>query len=232
VSGTAPAAIARTEIVLRSKRAGRALAGAAGHHATTAALLVGAGFDSLDSGHGPRWLAWASIVVGAALVVAVIREIRALRRHGVEPDSIPIVDYLAVPLLVLEAVHKHEQGLHLIPWAYGFIALATLARALAWHRLARILRLRLDGVGLDIRLRPFRRVRVAWADLVAVERVAQGLRLGVRGKDEQVLRLGDLLNRAEVEDAILLDFRVRAGVRDEELSATAPSPATPPPSPG
>lgn len=232
MSGSAPAAIARTEIVLRSKRAGRALAGAAGHHATTAALLVGAGFDSLDSGHGPRWLALASIVVGAALVVAVIREIRALRRHGVEPDSIPIVDYLAVPLLVLEAVHKHEQGLHLIPWAYGFIALATLARALAWRRLVRIRRLRLDELGLDIRLRPFRRVRVAWAGLVAVERVTHGLGLAVRGRGERVLRLDDLLNRAEVEDAILAAFRVRAGGGDEELSATGPSGATPPPSPG
>jgi hypothetical protein len=232
VSGPAPAAMTRTEIVLRSKQAGRALAGAAGQHATTAVMLVGAGIDSLDSGHGPNWLAWVSIAVGAALVVAVIREIRALRRHGVEPDAIPIVDYLAVPLLVLEAVHKREQGLHLIPWAYGFIALATLARALAWRRLVRIRRLRLDEAGLDIRLRPFRRVRVAWTDLVVVERVAQGLRLGVRGRDEQLLRLGDLLNRAEVEDAILAAFRVRAGGRDEGLSANGPSRATPPPSPG
>ncbi len=193
-------------------------------------MLVGAGFDSLDSGHGPRWLAWASIVVGAALVVAVIREIRALRRHGVEPDSIPIVDYLAVPLLVLEAVHKYEQGLHLIPWAYGFLALATLVKAAAWSRLVRIRRLRLDEVGLDIRLRPFRRMRVAWIDLVAVERVAQGLGLAVRGRGERVLRLDDLLNRAEVEDAILAAFRVRAARSDEDVPAGGPSRAAPPPS--
>lgn len=210
MSGTVPTVIARTEIVLRSKRAGRALAGAAGQHAATAVMLVGAGFDSLDSGHGPRWLAWASIAVGAALVVAVIREIRALRCHGVEPDALPIVDYLAVPLLVLEAVHKHEQGLRLIPWAYGFIALATLARALAWRRLVRILRLRLDEAGLDIRLRPFRRVRVAWADLASVERVAQGLRLRVRGEGERVVPLADLFNRREVEEAVLTAFASHA----------------------
>ncbi|MBI4917233.1 MAG: hypothetical protein HY825_15450 [Acidobacteria bacterium] len=230
MSGPAPAAMTRTEIVLRSKQAGRALAGAAAQHAVAAVMLIGAGLESLDSGHVAWWFVAATIVVGAALVVAVIREIRALRRHGVEPDALPVVDFLAVPLLALEAVHRHEQGKHYIPWVYVLVAVLTLARALAWRRLVRIRRLRLDETGLDIRLRPFRRVRVAWADLVAVERVAQGLRLDVRGKDEQVLRLGDLLNRAEVEDAILAAFRVRAARSNEAVPAGGPSRATPPPS--
>ena len=232
MSGEPPHPIAPAEIVLRSRQASRALAGAAAQHAVAAVMLIGAGLESLDSGHGAWWFVAASIVVGAALVVAVIREIRALRRHGAEPGALPVVDFLAVPLLVLEAVHRHEQGKHYLPWAYVFVALLTLARALAWRRLVRIRRLRLDEAGLDIRLRPFRRVRVAWADLASVERVADGLSLCTRGKAERILRLGDLLNRAEVEDAILAAFRVRAGGRDEEFSANGPSRATPPPSPG
>ena len=203
MSGEAVPAIARTEIFLRSRKASRLLAGAAAQHGATAIMLLGAGLDGLDTGRGPRWLALASIVVGVVLAIVVVREIRALRRHGVEPDSPPIVDYLAVPLLVLEGVHKHEQGLHLIPWAYGLLALATLARALAWRRLVRIRRLRLDVAGIDIRLWPFRRTRVAWSAIAAITRVPAGLRVELRDGSERVLRLGDLDNRADVEAAIL-----------------------------
>ena len=166
-------------------------------------MLVGAGFESLDSGRGPLWLALASIVVGVVLVVAASREIRALRRHGIEPDKLPLVDFLAVPLLALEAVHKHEQGLHLIPWAYGFLALATLVRAVAWPRLARIRRARIDETGIDIRTSPWRRTRVAWSAVEEVTEVHAGLRLTLRDGSVRILRLRGLDNRGEVEAAIL-----------------------------
>jgi hypothetical protein len=118
VSGEAVPAIARTEIFLRSRKASRLLAGAAAQHGATAIMLLGAGFDGLDTGRGPR-------------------------------------------------------------------------------------RLRLDVAGIDIRVWPFRRARVAWSAIAAITRVPAGLRVELRDGSERVLRLGDLDNRADVEAAIL-----------------------------
>ena len=207
MSGEVDPRIARTEIVLRSRRVRRALAASAAQHGVAAILLASAGMEVLKASPS-RVVGWLSVATGVALVVAAVREIRSLRRHGFEPDAFPLVDLFAAAMLGLEGVHLHERGKHLLPWVYGALALLMLAKVVAWPRLARLRRVRIDGDGLDVRVSPLRRVRARWEELTAVDSVSDGVRLVGTSGENRTIRLDRFDNRAEAEERILAAARV------------------------
>jgi len=217
-------------IVLRPTR--RFMAAQRMNHVVPAVTLLLAAIEGLGGAHRKSlWLTAIEVLVGGALIVVLIRDLR--RGESAPHARVSLFDVIASAVILLEAVHRYNPAKGFQPATmYFVIAAATLALGLLHHRLAGWVRAELDDVGFSVRTRPFRPLRMAWRDVAAIER--NGNRLVVRTVSGRRAKtdLRGCANRDEVFAAIergLAAYRGRLPVEAAPAAAPAgPGGASPP----
>lgn len=151
-------------------------------HLVPAVVLL-SGVLGLLQGEPLTWIMAAEIVVGAAYLVLLVRELRHLRRHPRHHESVAWLELAAAGILALEGYHiwhrHHEAQLagaparfHVLPWLYWVLGLVYIWLAFNVHKLAARRYLHLHPEGFSGRLHPFgRRFAYRWDELTAIEPV-------------------------------------------------------------
>jgi hypothetical protein len=222
-------------IPLESKRLAALQRSGAFQHFGTAVVLLEAGFDQLRSHPGEDVaLGWFTLIAGAVLLVAVIRELRHARQHqpaagghghAEAPASargIDWMDVVAVPSLIAEGWHKAHRGAHYLPYVYFGLAAFTLVRGLVVRRLTGGHRLVIDDRRLFMRTSLFRSRTVSWADAVGLMWTTTGVDLQLADGSRASFDLTDLVNRTVVEEAMATAW---AAIEAARIPAAPAAPA-------
>ena len=187
-------------------------------HVLVGLLLELSGYQSVVEGHHASWLDVVAIGSGLLLLVAFVIELRQSRsaqahHHG----GVGWVDIFAAAVTLVEAAHLQHKGKVGLPIAYGFVALLLLAVGLMHGRLRQLRRLVVDEHGFDIRLAPWSRVRLRWADVA-------GLQSG--GRVVTVTTTAGRVHRIDLRDAAQADAVIAA--LERHAAASLPPPPPPP----
>jgi hypothetical protein len=203
-------------VPLRSKRRERAQLAQKLQHAAPAAILLIAGVKTLGEGAQGFALALAifevvtSVTLGVSVLLAVRKAGRPAKasapvhpRHG--PDWIDV--FIGVVLLV-EALERYQHSHHLarptIVMGVGLMVFGLLHGRIA-ARTGRGMTLRLEDNGLYVGGKPFRALRVKWADLASIDIGARYATVTARDGRQRRLDLADLEGadavRAALEEA-------------------------------
>jgi hypothetical protein len=215
-------------VPLRSKRRERVQLVQKLQHAAPAAILLIAGLRTLGEGaHGfALALAILEVVTSLTLGVSVLLAVRKARRpaqasapvhprHG--PDWIDV--FIGVVLLV-EALERYHHSHHLarptIFMGVGLMVFGLLHGRIA-ARTGKGMTLRLEDHGLYLGGKPFRALRVKWADLASIDVGARYATIVTRDGRQRKLDLADL-EGADAVRAALEDARRRLA----ELNSSVP----------
>ena len=128
-------------------------------HAVPAVVLLSGLAGALDGARPFTLLLGVELLVGAAYLVLLVRELRALRQHGPEHHArVAWLELAAAGILGLEGYHiwhRHhehalrtgEHRLHVLPWIYAAVALwyVLMAFGLAHLQRRRFLHLQPNG---------------------------------------------------------------------------------------
>ena len=216
-------------VPLRSKRRERAQLAQKLQHAAPAAILLIAGLRTLGEGaHGLALaLAILEVVTSVTLGVSVFLAVRKARRpakasapvhphHG--PDWIDV--FIGVVLLV-EALeryhHSHRLARPTIFMGVGLIVFGLLHGRIA-ARTGKGMTLRLEDEELYVGGRPFRALRVKWADLASIDIGPRYATIAARDGRRRKLDLADLEGADAVRGAL-----ETARQRLVELSSSPPT---------
>lgn len=183
----------------------RSMRASAVQHGIAGALLLVAGIEQLGDPHGLQFLNWLAIVSGAIVLVAVIFELRSLRKH--EHTSFGWVDLFSVPVLLLEGFHKLHLGKKYLPYPYFFVALIMLVRGFLYQRLLHLRHITLNENGISARLSPFRKLQAAWRDMREVNCVDTKITLTMNNGDTHLIDLKNIRNKDEAQNAVLAFYR-------------------------
>ena len=121
------------------------------------------------------------VLVGAAYLVLMVRELRHLRHNPFHREPVAWLELSAAAILALESYHiwhRHHEAelasgvhrLHALPWVYGALAVAFVVMAFRMKQLDGRRFLHLHPAGFAVRtarLGPAHELR--WADVAAVE---------------------------------------------------------------
>jgi hypothetical protein len=144
-------------------------------HLVPAVVLL-SGVAGLLGNERLSWVLAAEIVVGAAYLILLVRELLHLRRHPHHHAAVAWLELAAAGILALEGYHiwhrHHEAQLagaparfHVLPWLYGLLAAFYVWLAFNVRRLGQRRYLHLHPEGFSGRLHPFgRRFEVRWAE--------------------------------------------------------------------
>lgn len=150
-------------------------------HLAPAVLLVGGLLPLAQGQERLTPLLALEIVIGAAYLVLMARELRHLRHPVPHTEPVAWLELAAAGILALEGYHiwhrHHEHALatgthqlHVLPWLYALAAAMYVGLAFGTTRLARRRYLHLPATGFDGRLRmlgaPF---RFEWSQVRLVE---------------------------------------------------------------
>ena len=211
-------------IPLRSKRRERAQLMQKLQHAPPAIVLLVAGLHALgEDTHGfALGLALFEIASSVLLIGTVIRALRAVRRpanaaaplhpahHGVD-----WIDIFTGSVLLAEVAERYHVDGHIVrPTLLLAVVLITIGLVhgkLAGRRQRR-LTLRVDDEGLYVGGKPFRSIKVGWADVKSIDVGSRYATITLHGGRERKLDLPDLEGSNHVR-AALLDAQQRV-VRD------------------
>jgi hypothetical protein len=146
------------------------------------ALVLVSGVAPVLTGAEPlTFLAGLELVVGAAYLVLMARELLQLRHNPFNQARVAWLELAAAAILALESYHSwhrhHEAALagapprpHLLPWLYAAGAVVYVVLALRMRQLANRLYLHLHDDGFAVRTGQFGRAHhVRWADVAAAE---------------------------------------------------------------
>lgn len=200
-------------VPLRSKRRERAVLIQKLQHAAPAAVLLLAGLNALREGvHG--WalaLAVLEIVSSVALGVTVLRAIRKARRpanasaplhahHG--PDWI---DVFTAGVLFTEVLERYHHTHHIArPTILLAVVLLTigLLHGRILTRAAKRMTLRVGDDDLYVGGKPFRAIRVKWAELTSIDIGPRYATIAARDGRRRTLDLADLEGADAVRGAL------------------------------
>jgi prolyl-tRNA editing enzyme YbaK/EbsC (Cys-tRNA(Pro) deacylase) len=169
--------------------------------------------------HGPAWLPWLMIAAGAAVLASIVWELRTHHPHHHSP--VGWTEMFAGVMLVVEGLHLHRPH-DAFQAAYGYYSAGVLAILVGLNhaRLAGLRRLRVDDLGFDLRLGPFRGTSARWDALAAVARDGNTLVVTPRAGGERRQSLEEADNRDEAF-ALLRAHAARHGVTSAPLSRSA-----------
>lgn len=184
----------------RSMRASAVQHGAAGF------LLLLAGFEHMQEANGARsFFTWLSILAGAIVLVAVLLELRSLRKH--EHTSFGWVDLFSVPVLLIEAFHKLHLGKKYLPYVYFLMAAIMLARGFLYERLLHLRHIKLNETGMSARVSPLRKIELQWRDVREVSCTNSRIDIALTNGGTQVIDLKAIRNKAEVQNEFMAFYR-------------------------
>ena len=173
-------------------------------------LLLINGFDSiLNESAMNQWLPYVNIAAGAALVVAVIKE---LKSQKAQRRAVNWFDILAGIALILEgASHYHSHKIFQPADGYILIGIITIVRGMFHAKLPRIRRMVLTSKGITARFSPFRRIHVTWTEITSLHIEQSLIRIRLHGKRERLMQLRRIENREEVK-SILKEYAMNFGI--------------------
>lgn len=184
----------------------RSMRASAVQHGGAGFLLLLAGFEQLqETSNAPPFFAWLSVLAGAIVLVAVVFELRSLRKH--EHTSFGWVDLFSVPVLLIEAFHKLHLGKKFLPYAYFFIAAIMLVRGFLYERLLHLRHIKLDETGMSARVSPLRKLALQWRDVREVSCADSRIDIAMTNGDTQVIDLQAIRNKNEVQSAFMEFYR-------------------------
>jgi hypothetical protein len=218
-------------VVFSSRRTARVQRMQGARHVLVGLTLALTGWEAIADGHHASWIDYLALVAGALLLVAFVREMRALR--GVpathEPHAahgINWVDVFAGVVTFIEAAHLSHRGKVGLPLAYAGLGLLLLALGLFHTRVAARRRLIVDEVGFDIRRNPFSRIRGEWADMSAIMADDTSITLTAFNGAVTRIDLADVPERARVIDVFTRYGEVGLAPATDGPEAPAASPAS------
>ena len=189
-------------------------------HLGPALVLVG-GVAPLLSGAEPLTvLRGLELLLGAAYLVLVAREIWHLRHNPFHQEAVAWLELAAAGILAIESYHiwhrHHEAELagaahrfHVLPWLYAVVACAYVVVAFRMRQLATRQFLHLHAEGFAVRTgRHGRAHHLRWADIAAVE-AAGATGVVIRRTDGQEHRIAfdRLQDGAAHRDRLLAHLR-------------------------
>ena len=168
-------------VPIRYRRAQRGLFIQKLQHAVPSIVVLGDGIEHLS--HEPHglalWLGGAEVGVSLLVIVSVIRGFRTLRaetaatvdvhhaHHGVD-----WIDISLGAMLSVEAYAKFHATAH-IPRPTILLAVTMFTIGLLHGRLAawgdRRRQMRVDADGISLWVRPFKQLKLAWAEVASIE---------------------------------------------------------------
>jgi hypothetical protein len=220
-------------VPLRSKRRERAILLQKLQHAAPAVVLLGAGLTALgEDAHGfALALAILEIVSSVTLFVTIILALRQARRpanaaaslrphHG--PDWI---DVFTAAVLFTEAIERYHHTHHIArPTILLAVVLLTigLLHGRIVTRAGRRMTLQVGDDDLFVGGRPFRTLRVKWADLASIEVGGRYATVTARDGRRRKLDLEDLEGadavRAALEGARQRLAELNSGIREPSMA--------------
>jgi hypothetical protein len=151
-------------------------------HIVPAIVLLSALLDVVSGRESFTWLTALEVLVGAAYIVLLVRELLHIRRHGaVHHERIAWLELPAAGILALEGYHiwhrHHETALrtgqqqfHVLPWLYFGVAFWYLIMAFGMARLHERRFLHLHAAGFSGRLHLFKKgFDFTWPEVARLE---------------------------------------------------------------
>jgi hypothetical protein len=201
-------------VPIRYRRAQRGLFIQKLQHAIPSIVVLGDGIEHLS--HEPHgldlWLGVAEVGVSLLVIGSVIRGFRLLRaetaanvvvhhaHHGVD-----WIDICLGAMLSVEAYAKYHATAH-VPRPTIVMAIAMFTIGMMHGRLAawgdRRRQLRVDADGLSLWVRPFKQLRLAWAEVAGIEIDDRAAVITAIDGRSQRIDLIDVLNPNAVREAI------------------------------
>lgn len=180
----------------------RSMRASAVQHGGAGLMLLLAGLEQLqETNNAHPFFAWLSTLAGAVVLVAVIFELRSLRKH--EHASFGWVDLFSVPVLLIEAFHKLHLGKKYLPYVYFFMAAIMLVRGFLYERLLHLRHIKLDETGLFARPSPLRKLRLAWRDISHVSCAEAKIDIAMNSGEVHTIDLKNIRNKDEAQNAVL-----------------------------
>jgi uncharacterized membrane protein YobD (UPF0266 family) len=159
-------------------------------------LLSGIGVLMGDESEHIR-LPWLNILVGLAALVIIIYEFRF--SHSEKHTIVNWVDIVAGFVLLLEGInHYHPNKIFQPALFYIIIAVATCGMGIFHARIARLWRLEIDETGFFIRLSPFKKVKMKWADISSMKFGDSSINIVTTGNRRARIPLRQIDNKEEV----------------------------------
>lgn len=185
----------------------RSMRASAVQHGGAGFLLLLAGFEQLQATNNAHpFFAWLSILAGAIVLVAVIFELRSLRKH--EHTSFGWVDLFSVPVLLIEAFHKLHLGKKYLPYVYFFMAAIMLARGFLYERLLHLRHIKLDETGLTARVSPLRKFELQWRDVRTVACEDEKIVFALHNGGAHTIDLKNIRNKDEAQTEVLKFYQL------------------------
>ncbi|TLM89203.1 hypothetical protein [Hymenobacter jeollabukensis] len=168
-------------------------------HLVPALVLLSSGLN-LVQGEALSGVMLAEIVVGAAYVALLVREILHLRHHPHHREAVAWLEIAGAGILALEGYHiwhRHHEAelagaphrIHVLPWLYGALALFYVGLAFSMQHLDARRHLHLLPDGFSLRMHPLGLLRRwHWADIDMLVPVGAD-ELLIRRRDGQEDRL-------------------------------------------
>ena len=168
-------------IILYHKRRAR-IERAKGLSHVVPALVLFSGVLGVVTGKEPfTLLLGLEVLVGAAYIVLLVREIQHTRQHPNHHEQVAWLELAAAGIFAIEGYHiwhrHHEAALrtgehefHVLPWLYGALAVWYVAMAFGLARIYARRHLHLHTEGFSGRMHPFRRgFSYTWAEIDRLE---------------------------------------------------------------
>lgn len=183
-------------------------------HVMAAVVLGNAAMGHLQSPHNQAIvLPVLEIAASAALIIAAVRE-KVRRSRGIEHEPVAWIEIAGSMMAFVEAIHRLYEPHHLSFLILSFVQpLILLLFGIFDARIRSRRYLKIDDLGFEIRLRPWRR-RVRWEDVrsfcmrdKAVEFTLSNGRLrtfklhDVKERDQAMAWLEDQLRRREIAES-------------------------------
>jgi hypothetical protein len=168
------------------------------NHVLAGVLLLLLGIENLSQ-HGSEHLVFAllSIVAGAAVFIAFVREIR--QPAHTKPHGVNWVDVFAGVIILLEAWHKYKPEKGFQPATLLFVAgILIFCMGILHAKLAQLARLSCDANGFFARMSPFRKLQLLWQDIAAVQLESAAIRITTKNDREHKLSLRLVENKTAV----------------------------------
>ncbi len=197
------------------------------NHLIPGATLLILGVEALGGGGDAHvYSAWLNIVVGGAVIVAVVRELRkrAPREHSV----IGWVDAFAGCVIIVEGInHYHPHKGFQPAYLYWLAGLLTILLGVFHEKVSSVRRITFRKEALSIRTRLLRSFTISWDAIASIQFSRDALVL--QTQDGGTLRLGlkNYENIEQIRDAFSaeaasheIDF-VDKGNDDRQLATRA-----------
>ncbi len=197
------------------------------NHLIPGAMLLILGVEALSGGGDAHiYSAWLNIVVGVAVIVAVVRELRKKSPH--EHSVIGWVDAFAGCVIIVEGInHYHPHKVFQPAYFYWLAGLLTILLGVFHQKVSSVRRITFRKEALSVRTRLLRTFTISWSAIASIRFSRDALVLRTHDGETRRLRLKNYENIEQIRGAFSaeaalheIDF-IDKGKDDRQLATGA-----------